>query len=167
MFVEKLFGQSVVGNSFKSAVVSDHNIDIAQNAAHFAAVEPNQVTELVDYQEGDGISFEDGDAILISFGGGDADGWNRLPLADAMVVNSVIPDLINNQGDPTGVSFTVVERFNGQNDTGAGTTSTAMNMPSAVSSSSLFGNSKTEFNGLLVEQSVVKFSGIEIGRAHV
>lgn len=156
---EKLFGQSVVGNTFKPSAVSDYNKDIAQHAAHFAVLEPNQVTELVDYQEGDRISFEDGDAIQVSFGLGNPPGWNVLTFEQA--VDGVIPDLINADGDPTGVSLTVVERFGGRNDTGAGTTNTPLNMPGNVSSSSLYGNSRAAFNGILVEQSVIKFTGLE------
>lgn len=74
---EKLFGESVVGNSFKPSGVSDYKKEIAQHAAHFAVLEPNKVTRLEDYQQG--ASTEEGEGVLLlSFGGGSAPGWNSL-----------------------------------------------------------------------------------------
>ena len=47
---EKLFGISVIGNSFKPVGVSDYYREIAQHAAHFAARKPNKVTKLKNFQ---------------------------------------------------------------------------------------------------------------------
>ena len=52
---EKLFGESVVGNSFKPAGIADHKIEIAQIAAHFAVREPDKVTRLKHYQHGNSL----------------------------------------------------------------------------------------------------------------
>src|SRR5690606_4946999 len=57
-------------------------------------------------------------------------------------------------------------RFGGENGSGAATTNTVLNMPPAVSSTSLYGNSRAAFNGILVEQSVVKLSGLDKGATY-
>ncbi|RQP16743.1 MAG: DUF4886 domain-containing protein [Parapedobacter sp.] len=47
---EKLLRRPVIGNAFKPSGMSDEYRDIAQHAAHFAVIQPDKVTELVDYK---------------------------------------------------------------------------------------------------------------------
>ena len=70
---EKLFGESVVGNSFKPAGIADHKIEIAQHAAHFAVREPDKVTRLEHYQHGNSNKEEKG-VLRLNFGSGYAPG---------------------------------------------------------------------------------------------
>ncbi len=48
---EKIFGVSVLGNSFKPASISDEYKVVAQNAAHFAVKYPDKVTVLKKFQK--------------------------------------------------------------------------------------------------------------------
>lgn len=150
---EAIFGTSVVGNSYKPAELSTFEASISQNAAHYAILKPNEVTEMVSFQ-GDG-NFTG--TIYLNFGTAAAPtGWNGLT---GFTAGSSVA-LKNNTNNYTGVGAVVVDRFNGANTSGETTTTTDFNMPSAVSSSSYFGNSKTAFGGLLIVKSTVKITGL-------
>lgn len=149
---ESLFGKSVVGNTYGPSELSDFEKSICQNAAHLAVQKPDAVTEMLNFQ-GDG-SFTG--SILLNFGTDVAPaGWNGLtgfmPGASVALKNST-----NNY---TGIGVTVVERFNGANKSGETATTTDFNMPSGVSSSAFFGNTKA-FGGLIIPQSVIKVTGL-------
>lgn len=151
---ETIFGKSVVGNSYKPAELSAFEASIAQNAAHYAVLKPNEVTPMLTFQ-GDG-SFTG--HININLGTAAAPtGWNGLT---GFTVGSSV-SLKNNTNNYTGISATVTERFNGQNTDGATTTNTELQMPSEVSRSSYFGNSKAAFSGLTIVQSAIKLSGLD------
>lgn len=45
---ESLFGESVIGNSFKPETLSAHEAEIAKQAAHAAILKPYEVTDLTD-----------------------------------------------------------------------------------------------------------------------
>lgn len=47
---EAIFPTTVVGNPFKPEALSEEEAKIAQNAAHFATLKPNEVTELVSFK---------------------------------------------------------------------------------------------------------------------
>src|SRR5690606_35703677 len=49
---EAIFGESVVGNTYKPDALSDYEAEIAQQAAHYAVATPHAVTPMVDYQGG-------------------------------------------------------------------------------------------------------------------
>lgn len=50
VWFERLFGVSVVGNSYAPATINADQKKIAQAAAHAAVLEPNAVTDLVDFK---------------------------------------------------------------------------------------------------------------------
>ncbi len=150
---EALFGKSVVGNTYKPTELSAFEASIAQNAAHFAILKPGEVTQMVDFQ-GDG-NFTG--TIYLNFGTAAPPApWNGLT---GFTAGSSVA-LKNSTNNYTGVGAVVVERFNGANTSGETATTTSFNMPSAVSSSAFFGNSKAVFGGLLVPQSVIKITGL-------
>lgn len=47
---EAIFETNVVGNSFKPDALSEEEAKLAQNAAHFATLKPNEVTDLVIFK---------------------------------------------------------------------------------------------------------------------
>lgn len=97
--------------------------------------------------------------IQVSFGSTDGvpAAWNPLPSPAA---GTTINDLIDKEGDATGVSISIMERFNGTNTDGSKTTTTDLDMPAAVSGSSYYGNSFGAFGGAIVEKSVLLISGL-------
>lgn len=150
---ESIFSKSVVGNTYRPSELSAFEASISQNAAHYAILKPNEVTQMTNFQ-GDG-NFTG--SIYINFGTSAAPaGWNGLT---GFTEGSSVA-LKNNTNNYTGVGATVIERFNGQNTAGEATTTTSFNMPSAVSSTSYFGNSKAAFGGFLIVRSVVKITGL-------
>lgn len=46
---EAIFNRSVIGNSYKPDTISDYEAEIAQHAAHYAVMKPNEVTEMSDF----------------------------------------------------------------------------------------------------------------------
>lgn len=150
---ETIFGKSVVGNTYYPSELSSFEASISQNAAHYATLKPNEVTPMVAFQ-GDG-NFTG--SIYLNFGTAAAPaGWNGLT---GFTVGSSVA-LKNTTNNYTGVGAVIAERFNGANTSGEATTTTEFNMPSAVSSSAFFGNSKAAFGGLLIVQSKIKITGL-------
>lgn len=153
VWFEAIFGKSVVGNTYKPDELSTFEASISQNAAHFAIQKPNEVTQMVNYQ-GDG-NFTG--SIYLNFGTAPPPaGWNGL--TSFMPGASVA--LKNNTNNYTGVGAVITERFNGANTSGEGTTITDWNMPTSISGSAFFGNSKTAFGGLLIVQSKIRITGL-------
>lgn len=150
---EALFGKSVVGNTYKPAELSDFEASIAQNAAHYAILKPNEVTPMLSFQ-GNG-SFTGHININLGLAAAPA-GWNGLT---GFTAGSSVA-LKNNTNNYTGINATVTERFNGQNTDGASTTTTELQMPTEVSKNSFFGNSKGAFGGMTIVQSTIKISGL-------
>ncbi len=151
---EAIFGKSSVGNNYKPSELSDFEASIAQNAAHYAIQNPNDVTQMVNFQgTGDFAG-----SILINFGTAAAPaGWNGV--TGFREGTSVA--LKNNTNNYTGIGLTITERFNGANTSGESATTTDFNMPSSVSASAFFGNSKATFGGLLIKQSKLKITGLD------
>lgn len=151
---EAIFGTTVVGNTYYPAELSDFEVSISQNAAHFAVQNPNAVTEMINFQ-GDG-SFTG--MINVNFGTAAAPaGWNGVTGFTA----GTSVALKNNTNNYTGIGLTVTERFNGANTSGEATTTTEFNMPNSVAASAFFGNSKAIFSGLLIEKSMLLISGLD------
>lgn len=100
--------------------------------------------------------------IQLSFGKADGvpSSWNVFTLAQGTNVGSSIPDMKDKEGNKTGVSVTLLERFNGINENGPAESNTILDMPSSVSLNSLFGNNGASFGGMVIKQSVVKFEGL-------
>lgn len=151
---ETIFGEGVIGNTYHPAELSDFETSISQNAAHLAVVNPDNVTEMTNFQ-GDG-SFTG--MININFGTAAAPtGWNGV----IGFTEGTSVALKNNTNNYTGIGITITERFNGANTSGEATTTTDFNMPNTVASSAFFGNSKGVFNGLLIEKSTLVISGLD------
>lgn len=100
--------------------------------------------------------------VQISFGKQDnvPSSWNVLTQALGTIVGSSLPNLNDREGNKTGVSMKLLERFNGLNENGPAQTETDLNMPAGVSQNSLFGNNGNEFGGMVIRQSVMKFDGL-------
>jgi len=160
---ETLFNETVVGNTYKPAALSARDTEIAQHAAHFAYITPNQVTPLVNYQGG-GIS-DLTKPILVNFGANTTSTeWNSLLQYTA---GTSIPNLKDQIGASTNFSISIVEGFNNRNQSGPTSTTTAsFSMPSAVSSDSYYGNSKAVWENKSVEKSIVKLSGLKAGKKY-
>src|SRR5690606_30644650 len=70
-------------------------------------------------------------------------------------------NLKDEEGNYTGISLKITERFNGINPDGATTTNTAFAIPSEISKDSYFGNAQGVFDGSSTPKSVVKFEGLD------
>lgn len=160
---QALTGKSAVGNPYEPDGLSAFEIEVAQHAAGFAMKDPNNVTTMEDYQAWEGEANLE-KSVFIDFGQTTpVDGWNGLSSPHA---GTVIPNLRDMDGDYTNVTFTVVERFNNINTNGERQTNTDFNMPESVAANSYYGNTKAEFGGMIVEQSVVKLSGLDKNRSY-
>lgn len=158
VWFEAITGQSVIGNAYKPAGMSDYEAEIAQNAAHTAITTPLEVTDMLDYKDWGG-SFDFVDPIYLDFGqDAGADGWNGIT---SSLSGFAITNLRDLNGEFTGVSFAIDERFNGVNTDGVSETNTDFEMPESVAKRSYFGNAGAEFNGVVIEQSVVRFYGLD------
>lgn len=146
---EKITGISAIGNVATPTGLDDFRIRVAQTAAHFAVLNPEEVTLMTDF-----IESTDNNTILhypinISFGSAvSSSSWNSLTNAQ----NSIISGLKDLEGNDTGIMIEVDDAFGGINTNGPTSTSTVLNMPSEVSSSSFYGNAlpfnnKTETTG--------------------
>lgn len=153
---EAITGQSVIGNTFKPVGVSDYEASISQNAAHFAMLKPNEITEMTDFQGGDAGPLIS--AVLLDFGNNAASNhWNQITsfLAGTQI------NLKDSLGSYVGLKLNITARFNGVNADGPQTTTTALDMPSAVSRYSYFGNSKAAFSGMTIVESKFELTGLE------
>lgn len=158
VWFEAITGQSVIGNSYKPAAMSDYEAEIAQHAAHTAITAPLEVTDMVDYKDWGG-SFDFINPVYLDFGQTTAaEGWNGVtsPLDGFSITN--LRDL---NGEFTGVSFVIDERFNAVNTDGVAQTNTNFDMPESVARRSYFGNAGGEFGGMLIEQSLIRFYGLD------
>lgn len=145
---EKIFGISVVGNTYKPAGLHAYNAEIAQQAAHAAVLKPNQVTELTAYK--DGLPETENDKTLanhiwINFGStSGATPWNNV----SSVSSTTKVPLIDLQSIQTGISIHVSKAFGGINTNGPTSTSvTGWVISSTVSPSSFWGNTGQAFEG--------------------
>lgn len=156
---ETIFGKTVVDNKYHPSELSDFEASIAQNAAHYACLKPNEVTQMTAFQgTGDFTGF-----INLNFGTATPPtGWNGL--TSFMEGTSVA--LKNNTNNYTGVSAVIIERFNGANTSGESTTTTELDMPSAVSSSAFYGNAKGVFGGLLITKGTIKITGLNKNKTY-
>ncbi|MBD1433269.1 DUF4886 domain-containing protein [Sphingobacterium sp. DN00404] len=154
---EAIFGETVIGNSYKPTALTDYETEIAQHAAHRAVVKPNAVTAMQDYQGGgSGILTN---PVFVNFGKDTSSPqWNSVT---GHMEGTSIPNLKDDEGNYTGISLTITERFNDINRNGPATTSTDFDMPAGVSSDSYYGNPKKVFNNATILQSAVKLVGLD------
>ncbi|MEO2126952.1 MAG: DUF4886 domain-containing protein [Christiangramia sp.] len=153
---EILFGESVVGNSYVPDGFVDVDAEIAQNAAHEAVQNPDEVTELTDYQSAGGSGVIEKDVYIDFATSSNSTGWNGMT---SFLEDATIPNLKYQDNEFTGIEMMITSRFNGQNTNGETETNTDFNMPAEVSGNSFYGNSKGVWAGILVEKGVIKLSG--------
>lgn len=144
---EKIFNKTVVGNTYFPTTISEYNKQIAQNAAHYAVLNPNVVTDLVAFKNEE--EEKDNDKILqkpilIDFGSVvSASPWNNVTSVSSMAnIN-----LFDSEGSSTGIKIHVSNSFGGINTVGETTTTTIWNMPESVSKDSFWGNTGESFEG--------------------
>lgn len=96
--------------------------------------------------------------VLINFGNaaGVPAEWNTL---STFTAGSTISNLKDKTLEPTDISVTITERFNGANETGEASTTTDLNMPASVSKTAFFGNARADWGGLF-KQATLKFEGL-------
>jgi hypothetical protein len=96
---EKMLGKPVIGNAFAPKGLSASEIQIAQKAAHYAVLQPNQVTSMAQ-QSVDFVKM-----IQIDFGSTttmSGTPWNNLT---STALGSSISGLLDTDGNNTGVSY--------------------------------------------------------------
>ncbi len=153
---EKLFNTSVVGMKYRPEGVSSFEASIAQNAAHLAVLKPYEVTEMIDFQGGDGGPLLT--PVLIDFGNATkSPSWNQI---SSFTEGSKI-NLKDSANSYVGVSLTITKRFNSINTNGATGTVTPLNMPDNVSARNFFGNAKGVFNGIVTPESMFVLGGLD------
>ncbi|SDG98224.1 DUF4886 domain-containing protein [Winogradskyella thalassocola] len=156
---EMLFGESVIGNTYEPEGILPYYRELAQHAAHEAVLSPNEITVLTDYETagGNGIITQ---PVFINFSSSDnPDGWNAYSsfLEGAGIANILYPS-----GGFTGVAATTTARFRGINNTsGAGSTTTDLNMDDTVSRSNFYSHALAWGSNPGLEESVIEFTGFE------
>ncbi len=98
---QKIFGETVVGNTFKPSTITDYYKEVAQQAANLAVLEPNKVTVVENYQQGEGGDADKGLAQL-NFNSRAGVTDNRETLYTSEGSNEVIVKL-NSAGDTKNV----------------------------------------------------------------
>jgi hypothetical protein len=160
VWYEMLFQKSVIGNNYFPAGITRFQAKIAQHAASYAAQEPLKVTSLASLID-DTPVVDFNKKINISFAGEpDVPQWNLLS-----GVTARIDQLRDIDGGITNVSLQVVDRFGGINGNGPTSTTTAMNLPSGVTSSSFFGNTVL-FSGGTYPKSKIRFCSLSTGKGY-
>lgn len=159
VWFEATTGQSVLGNTYKPSGMSDYEAEIAQHAAHTAITTPLEVTDMVDYKDWGG-SFEFVDPIYLDFGQATAvDGWNGIT---TNAVGFSISNLKDINNEFTGISYTMLERFNGVNTNGVPlANSTIFPIPESVARRSFFGHALDWGTTPAYENGVFKLYGLD------
>ena len=95
--------------------------------------------------------------VSVDFGGA-ASGfpWNNVDNSQS----GSIPDLIDQQGEATGISLSITDAFNGTNSSGTTTPDMALDIPATASGDSFFGNTE-EFSSRIEESGGVTLSGLD------
>ncbi|HET8828146.1 MAG TPA: DUF4886 domain-containing protein, partial [Pelobium sp.] len=150
---EKIFGQTVVGNTYLGGL-SAFEVKVAQNAAHLAVLKPFEITSMSSY-EAEPTPLVN--SVLIDFGNATpSPSWNQLT---GFTVGSKI-NLKDSLNVFVGITLEVTERFNGINTNGSTGTVTSLNMPDNVSARNFFGSAKLPFGGVKTPQGVIEVSGL-------
>ncbi len=151
---EKIFGQSVVGNTYRGGF-SAFEVLVAQNAAHLAVLKPFEVTSMASY-EAQPVPLAD--PVLVDFGNATpSPTWNQMA---GFTVGTKI-NLKDTKNVFVGMSLTITERFNNINTNGSIGTTTPLNMPDNVSARNFYGNARGAlFNGIVTPKGVIEVAGL-------
>lgn len=142
---EKIFNKRVVDNTYYPSTISEYNKQIAQNAAHFAVLNPHGVTNMIEFKSGE--EEKDNDKILqkpilIDFGSiVSASPWNNL----TSVSSTTNVNLFDTEGSPTGIKIQVSDPFGGINTSGESAVISTRDMPESVTKDSFWGNTGDPF----------------------
>lgn len=105
--------------------------------------------------------------VFIAFGADNQfEGWNVFVGGNNHMAGTTLPDLVDQDGQSSGVSMTITERFNGRNAVGVSQTNTPFNMPEGISRFSYFGNSGAPWSGLEIKQSTLVLLGLDPDKEH-
>lgn len=159
---EKLLGKPVLDNTFIPSGVSATEANIARNAAHYAIVTPNSVTSMKDFVAETPTATDK--SIYINFGNATTTPyWNNFT---STASGQSIANLVNNEGNNTGISMTINDAFGGVNTAGQAATTTSFNFPATVTQTSFWGNAGTVFQGITEPTAGLSLSGMDINRSY-
>lgn len=113
---EKISGTSVVGNAYYPGTVDKAYADVAQNAAHFAVLEPYSVNPMTDFQSPE-ITSDGKTPVYIDFGSSKATSWNNVMVYE---ISDKPLSLKDENGDYTAITISSMSGFTGMNN-GVGT----------------------------------------------
>ena len=113
---EKISGMSVVGNAYYPGTVDKAYADVAQNAAHFAVLEPYSVNPMTDFQSPE-ITSDGKTPVYIDFGSSKATSWNNVMVYE---ISDKPLSLKDENGDYTAITISSMSGFTGMNN-GVGT----------------------------------------------
>lgn len=100
--------------------------------------------------------------VFIAFGPNEpVAGWNSFIGEQQSAAGSAIMDLIDQDGNATGVSITITEPFNGRNGDGVREVLTEFNIPIQVATYSYYGNSGAPWQGKEIKQSTLVLAGLD------
>lgn len=143
---EKLTGRSAIGNSFKPEGVSAIESNIAQHAAHYAVLDPFQVTSMADFSMGEirplsaGINIDIGPPDYLA-----PYPWNNLTNLNE---GTAIYGMTDVEGDESSVSIYVHDGFGFTSKAGPTSTSAKLELHPDASRDAFYGNALGEYNGV-------------------
>ncbi len=160
---EKLFGKSVLENSYIPPTMSYFQAKVARHAAHEAVSTPNSVTSLAGLTNDTPVEQFTG-TINISFANNpQKPEWNVL--VDHLEKSS-LENLRESDGSVTPVSISVTNSFRGVSTSGAtSTTRTLPDIPVEVLFQSFYGNAKP-YNGVTEPTGALKVTGLNPSMAY-
>lgn len=155
---EKIFGQSVVGNTFAPASLSQREIDIAQNAAHYAVLKPDSVTSMATP-----TSTTYG-TIQVDFGStASASPWNNVSsYTQGLIYNGLLDVDSNNSG----LQLKITDDFGGINTNGPTGFSSSYTLPGTALSDSFWGNGGVAFGSAIQPTAGIEISGLDINKTY-
>lgn len=126
---EKIFELNVIENAYKPSALSDYEALIAKHAAHNAVLQPNAVTELIDFQNEEPNTLVLENPIYFDFGR-TLSGPPYINMENA--TSGRITNLSDSEGIASGINIEISMPFN--NDNGLGVENTTTGLPSSVTS---------------------------------
>jgi hypothetical protein len=142
-WLEIITGKSAIGNTYRPSSVSEIEALIAQHAAHYAVIDPDEITSMNNIGFEGENTIEPSAAIKVNFGNtSSSSAWNNIHPSNKYLFG--LRDANNND---TQIVIMLDDDFNGTNTEGVQNTSTLLNMPQDVSSSCLWGYAKGTFGG--------------------
>lgn len=111
---EKISGISAVGNAYFPTTVDPAYAEVAQNAAHFAVLDPYEVNPMTDFQKPQ-VTTDGKTPVYIDFGSSRATSWNNIPVYE--ISGDDKPQFLKDaSGAYTGMTISAMEGFTGMND---------------------------------------------------